>query len=318
MTIQNLFKTGFLTGKQSSCLFPCLPSFCLCSDPLVAYRRTSILDEALCRTSRSHRSRSQGRLWSYAGREGSAQLYVLKQEANHNQLEQSSDELWPAQSCDGLHSNTQLREFRSFAGSVTRQILSLGLLFCEQRGSHLYNVLPKYQDCTTLPSTTSDEQKVLVKSKNVWKSNCPKIWRENARTQYLLSIFARYTDTSTFSSAVFNNFPLEDFSQTSRNRLVSAPKEPIFVENLKSSNSPNFSYGSWRLALVGIIPTIILPPFFSDKERSEEDELRCVFSSDRAVSSSLFNNDLRMTLWVTQRCFYPFQTFRRSTPSSVE
>ena len=30
------------------------------------------------------------------------------------------------------------------------------------------------------------------------------------------------------------------------------------------------------------------------------------------------NNDLETTLWVTQRCFYSFQTFRRSTPSSVE
>ena len=30
------------------------------------------------------------------------------------------------------------------------------------------------------------------------------------------------------------------------------------------------------------------------------------------------NNDLQMTLWVTQRCFYSFQTFRRSTPSSVK
>ena len=31
-----------------------------------------------------------------------------------------------------------------------------------------------------------------------------------------------------------------------------------------------------------------------------------------------YNNDLQTTLWVTQRCFYSFQTFRRSTPSSVK
>ena len=31
-----------------------------------------------------------------------------------------------------------------------------------------------------------------------------------------------------------------------------------------------------------------------------------------------YNNDLRTTLWVTQRCFYTFQTFRRSTPSSLD
>ena len=30
------------------------------------------------------------------------------------------------------------------------------------------------------------------------------------------------------------------------------------------------------------------------------------------------NNDLQTTPWVTQRCFYSFQTFRRSTPSSVK
>ena len=30
-----------------------------------------------------------------------------------------------------------------------------------------------------------------------------------------------------------------------------------------------------------------------------------------------YNNDLQMTLWVTQRYFYSSQTFRRSTPSSV-
>ena len=32
----------------------------------------------------------------------------------------------------------------------------------------------------------------------------------------------------------------------------------------------------------------------------------------------LINNDLQTTLWVTQRCFYSFQAFRRSTPSSVK
>ena len=31
-----------------------------------------------------------------------------------------------------------------------------------------------------------------------------------------------------------------------------------------------------------------------------------------------YNNDLQTMLWVTKRCFYSFQTFRRSTPSSVK
>ena len=31
-----------------------------------------------------------------------------------------------------------------------------------------------------------------------------------------------------------------------------------------------------------------------------------------------YNNDLQTTLWVTQRCSYSFETFRRSTPLSVK
>ena len=43
--------------------------------------------------------------------------------------------------------------------------------FFDQRGSLLYNGLTKkYQECITLPSTTSDRQSVRVKRKNVCKS----------------------------------------------------------------------------------------------------------------------------------------------------
>ena len=35
-------------------------------------------------------------------------------------------------------------------------------------------------------------------------------------------------------------------------------------------------------------------------------------------TSTHWSNDLQTTLWTTQRCFYSFQTFRRSTPSSVK
>ena len=220
----------------------------------------------------THRSRSQGRLWSYGEREGSTQLYVLKQEANHNHLEQSSDKLWPAQTCDGLHSHTQLREFRSFVKRHSH-ILSLGQLFlwaaritpvqCLAKISGLYHISFNHQRWAKSPSQTQKCLEIQLSEEMA---------RKCENSILFMSIFARYTGTSTFSSPVFNNFPLEDFSQTSRNRLVSAPKEPIFVENLKSSDSPNFSYSSWRLALVGIIPKliIILPPCSSTKKEAKK------------------------------------------------
>ena len=52
---------------------------------------------------------------------------------------------------------------------------------------------------------------------------------------------SKYQYFDDFSSAVFNHFPLEDFSQTNGNRLVGAPRAH-FRQKLKSTNSPNFSF----------------------------------------------------------------------------
>ena len=47
------------------------------------------------------------------------------------------------------------------------------------------------------------------------------------------SIYARNTGTwAFFSNAVFNHFPLEDFSQTNGNQLVGAPRAN-FCQKLK-------------------------------------------------------------------------------------
>ena len=69
-------------------------------------------------------------------------------------------------------------------------------------------------------------------------------WRELESTLCVTIISARNTGTwayAFFSNAVFNHFPLENFSQTNGNRLVGGPKSP-FPSNSKSTNSPNFSF----------------------------------------------------------------------------
>ena len=48
---------------------------------------------------------------------------------------------------------------------------------------------------------------------------------------------AKYRYVGGFSNAVFNHFPLEDFSQTNGNRLVGAPKAH-FRQNLKIDKQP--------------------------------------------------------------------------------
>ena len=61
---------------------------------------------------------------------------------------------------------------------------------------------------------------------------------------------AKYRYSDGFSSAVFNHFPLEDFSQTNGNRLVGAPRAH-FRQNSKSTNCPNFSLINFRLGHTG-------------------------------------------------------------------
>ena len=86
-------------------------------------------------------------------------------------------------------------------------------------------VWQKNQERTTLPSTTSDRQKAWVKRKNVCKS---KAWPNGANLKAHIASRAFPREVPArgrfFSNAVFNHFPLEDFSQTNANRLVGAPR----------------------------------------------------------------------------------------------
>ena len=54
--------------------------------------------------------------------------------------------------------------------------------------------------------------------------------------------WAKYRYVGVLSNAVFNHFPLEGFSQTNGNRLVSA-RRAHFRQKLNIENSPNFSGG---------------------------------------------------------------------------
>ena len=68
--------------------------------------------------------------------------------------------------------------FGSFAKACHGKSFHPGFLFfLEQQRAHKYYSLTKNQERTTFPSTTSDRQKVRVKSKNVCKS---KAWRDGA------------------------------------------------------------------------------------------------------------------------------------------
>ena len=86
-------------------------------------------------------------------------------------------------------------------------------------------VWQKNQKRTTFFSTTSDRQRARVKRKNVCKS---KAWRDGANLKAHIASrsFPREIPVRGrfFSNAVFNHFPLEDFSQTNGNRLVGAPR----------------------------------------------------------------------------------------------
>ena len=62
-------------------------------------------------------------------------------------------------------------------------------------------------------------------------------WREKESTHYAMIISAWNTGTSTIFERCFNHFPLEDFSQTNRNRLVGAPRTH-FRQELKIEKLP--------------------------------------------------------------------------------
>ena len=124
--------------------------------------------------------------------------------------------------------------FGSFAKACNGKSFYSGFLFfLEQQRTHKYYSLTKNQQRTTLPSTTSDRQRARVKRKNVCKS---KAWRDGANLKAHIAsrpFSARNTGTwAFFSKAVFNYFPLEDFSQTNGNRLVGA-RRAHFRQKLK-------------------------------------------------------------------------------------
>ena len=122
--------------------------------------------------------------------------------------------------------------FGSFAKAChTKSFYSGFLLFLEHQRAHKYYSLTENQERTTLPSTTNNRQRARVKRKNVCKS---KAWRDGANLKlrwwewkHILrhEVFrAKYRYVGVFSNAVFNHFPLEDFSQTNGNRLVGAQR----------------------------------------------------------------------------------------------
>ena len=124
--------------------------------------------------------------------------------------------------CTGL----QVGQFRVFCESVPRQVLLVGLLvipgaatgtqvlqFDKKWGA--YHTSFNHQRSTKSPSQTQ---------KCMWIKGVTR-WRELESTYCVTIISARNTGTwAFFSNAVFNHFPLEDFSQTNGNRLVGAPR----------------------------------------------------------------------------------------------
>ena len=115
--------------------------------------------------------------------------------------------------------------FGSFAiASHGKYFYSCFLLFLEQQRAHQYHILQKTQERTSFSSTTSDRQRARVKRKNVCKSKwCDEI----ARKRKHINVTSN-TGTWTFrSNAVFNHFPLEDFSQTNLESINQFPKSPF-------------------------------------------------------------------------------------------
>ena len=162
------------------------------------------------------------------------------------QTERAS-QLSRAKTCAGraphwLHSRAQPARwinFWSFAKARHAKSFHSGfLLFLEQQRAHKYSSLTKNQERTTLPSTTSDRQRARVKRKKcMWIKGVAR-WRELECTCCVTSISARNTGTwAVFSNAVFNHFPLEDFSQTNGNRLVGTPRAH-FRQKLKIDKQP--------------------------------------------------------------------------------
>ena len=132
--------------------------------------------------------------------------------------------------CTGL----QVRQFWVFCESVPRQILLLGLpvlpgaatgtqVLQFDKKSGAYHISFNHQRSTKSPSQT---QKCMY-IKGVTR------WRELESTYCVTIISARKTGTwAFFSNAVYNHFPLEDFSQTNGNRLVGV-RRAHFRQKLK-------------------------------------------------------------------------------------
>ena len=111
--------------------------------------------------------------------------------------------------------------------SVPRQISSLKprVSFSNSEGRYCTMVWPKNQERITLPSTTSDRQSVQSQTQKCMKIKGVKIGAKmKALTLRHDHFRAKYRYFDDFSSADFHHFPLEDFSQTNRNRLVGAPR----------------------------------------------------------------------------------------------
>ena len=79
-------------------------------------------------------------------------------------------------------------------------------------------------------------------------------------------------------------------------------------------NQKGISQGAHPIALVSTVTTSWETGLFWIKWRMWFRVVPRIFTAHHRS----YYNDLQTTLWVTQRCFYSFQTFRRSTPSSVK
>ena len=214
----------------------------LVSVPVACRRLLRGADCSACTRWRSFRTpgcRSGVDLDDLGGKKDYEEMQAKRVKAWHRrrrvgpQTERAS-QLSIAKTCAGwahhwLHSHAQPARwinFGSFAKACHGKSFCSGFLFfLEQQRAHKYYSLTKNQERTTLPSTTSDRQRAWVKHKNVCKS---KAWRDGANLKAHIASrsFPREIPVRGrfFSNAVFNHFPLENFSQTNGNRLVGAPR----------------------------------------------------------------------------------------------
>ena len=95
--------------------------------------------------------------------------------------------------------------FGSFAKACHSKFFYSGFLFfLEQQRAHPYDILTKNQERTTLPSTTSDQQRARVKCKNVCKSKARRDGADLKAHYCVTSIFARNTGTWAFFRTPFS------------------------------------------------------------------------------------------------------------------